>query len=119
MRAFGTMGGMWMVYLNENGEWREIDSISAHPKAVTLEQHRSDTSRIWVYLKGAAWYGSLGYYELKDGKLGNYIGLEIFPDPAGESLGIRLYQAVFDANLTLEPERFRTQGNTVTWSMRH
>ena len=112
--SFGTAGGYFWCFLNENDTYHHIGGIDGHPRAVALEQLDNRT-RIWVYLHGSATSGVVGYYEIRDGRLSELQYIEINPDPFSENLGSRIYKSIFQPPNLLTAEISTTVGNDVTW----
>jgi hypothetical protein len=94
-RDFGMSGGSWEVFLGKKeGGFVFAGRIYAHPLALRVER-LSDSVRLWVYLRSSGSSGILGYYELKDGRVGDLTKIEISPGDGGTDLGRTLYESVF------------------------
>jgi len=116
---FGTMGGPWTVYLNENSEFKAIGSLWAHPLAIAFEEDQARIynapkthrlTRVWVYLKSSGSSGSFGYYRIGKDTVDEITALEIYPGGGGTSLGNLIYNATFKHS----PISFRLQRSTTT-----
>tara|TARA_R110002096_G_scaffold273422_3_gene467229 strand:- start:20336 stop:20938 length:603 start_codon:yes stop_codon:yes gene_type:complete len=94
---FGRMGGVFEIYLAlEEGEWRLIGIVIAHPKAISLESSRKKgQTRLWTYLRGGGNFGGLGFFEIARDHVEDFEGIEITPGDGGTSTGNAMYQAVF------------------------
>lgn len=112
--TFGTGGGYFWCFLNDNGTYRPIGGIDGHPNAVALEPLYKST-RIWVYLHGSATSGVVGYYEIKDGALSEPRFIEINPEPLPNNLSNQIYTSIFQPPHLLTAEMSTTIENTVTW----
>ncbi len=99
IRDFGTAGGRWHVFIGKKEVGlTAIGEIFAHPLALRSEK-LFDSVRLWVYLKDSGSAGSLGFYPLKDGRIGDLRSIEISPGDGGSDLGRAIYDAAFPAAL--------------------
>lgn len=95
IRSFGSAGGRWQVLLGTGGGgFVAVGMIFADPRALRAEQ-ASDFVRLWVYSKSSGTSGLLGYYVLKDGRVGDFKAVEISPGDGGTEIGRSIYDAVF------------------------
>ncbi|RYD34990.1 MAG: hypothetical protein EOP87_08150 [Verrucomicrobiaceae bacterium] len=124
---FGTMGGPWAVYLQRDGDYKQVGEIWAHPQAISFEPDPSrirvdpKTSRfakVWVYLKSGGSSGSLGYFRVGKESVDEMESIEINPGDGGTDIGRSTYQAAF----TKSPIPFKigrsttTKEGIVTWA---
>jgi hypothetical protein len=128
VETFGKMGGPWTVYLSREGKFNQIGTITAHPKAISLEPDfdriRRDPgevryARIWVYLRSGGGRGGLGYYRVGEKTVEEVKGLEIYQGNGDPDLGRDIYAAVFKASpikYTLERSQTNSKGE-VTWAV--
>lgn len=102
---FGKSGGEWMVYVARRGEFQNLGTLTAHPRALSIEpdharNHNSNEERafcrIWVYLQGSADEGAFGYYRIGAKSIKRVIDLELYPGDGGTDLGRAVYAAVFE-----------------------
>lgn len=103
-QTFGTMGGLWEVYLSRNGEFVRVGEIWAHPKAIAIEPDQARIhkdpktrryARIWVYLKSGGSAGGFGYYRVGEDSIDEMKRIEIYPGDGGTVLGNAIYEATF------------------------
>jgi hypothetical protein len=121
---FGKSGGRWTVFLWRDGGYREIGELAAHPGAVALEpdperilvraEDRSH-ARVWVYLRGGAGQGILGYHRIGETAVGDLEGVEI--GTGEDRLGGSLYEAAFRSSpIPFRRERSVTAADgVVSW----
>ncbi len=111
--TFGNSGSFFTLYLREEESLAEIGTITAHPKAVSIEKLWRKT-RIWVYLRGSSSSGVIGYYVLENGKLSELNSIEINPGDGGTPIGNSITGVVFSDRLIAE--RSTTKDGVVKWS---
>lgn len=128
VETLGKMGGPWTVYLSREGKFNPVGTITAHPKAISLEpdqdRNRRDPNevryaRIWVYLRDNGPSGGLGYYRVGEKTVKENKGLIIYPGDGGSDLGREIYTAVFKTSpikFNLERSRTTPKGE-VTWAV--
>ena len=124
---FGTMGGPWAVHLNQDGDYKRIGEVWAHPLAIAFEpdQSRIHTdpkthrfARVWVYLKASGRAGSFGYFRVGKDSVDEMASIEIYPGDGGTDIGRAVYEAAFKKS----PIPFKIQRSTtaddgaVTWN---
>jgi len=121
---FGNSGGQWTVLLHRDGGYREVGEISAHPLAISLEPDpdrilvRAEDrfhARIWIYLRGGASQGVLGYHRVGEAGVADLVGIDL--DMGEGRVGLPVYEAVFRASpIPFRRERsVTTPDGTVTW----
>ncbi len=123
---FGTMGGLWEVYFNRDGNYQLIGEIWAHPLAIAFEPDQSRFqsqsmshrfTRIWVYLKSSGSAGAFGYYRVGRDTVDEMTTIEIYPGDGGTEIGRAIYQAAFQkSSIPYELQHSETTENgTVAW----
>ncbi len=127
VETFGKMGGSWTVYLSREGKFNQVGTITAHPKAISLEPDQDRNrrgpnevryARIWVYLRDSGRSGGLSYYRVGEKTIEENKGLVIYLGDGGSDLGREIYAAVFTASpikFTLERSQTNAKGE-VTWA---
>ena len=123
---FGKLGGAWGVYLRQDGDFRRVGELTAHPLAVSIEpdrdRHQREEkdryhARVWVYLRDSGSSGGLGYYRVGPHGVSEVLGLTIYPGDGGTDLGRAVYDAVMKHSIPFHLERSETDKRTgkVTW----
>ncbi|MFC7339481.1 hypothetical protein ACFQY0_19975 [Haloferula chungangensis] len=116
---FGTMGGPWSVHLNQDGDFKRIGEVWAHPLAISFEpdQARIHTdpktqrfARVWVYLKASGSAGSFGYFRVGKNCVDEMASIEIYPGDGGTDIGRTVYESAFNKS----PIPFKIQRSTTT-----
>ena len=115
---FGNAGGGFKLYLRKKNELIEAGMIFAHPKAIAIEHHWKQT-RIWVYQRGGGGVGMLGYYELFDGKLTEFKGIEVNPGDGGTDLSNSLVSMIFDSSNAVSPKLITSSGDIAALPKNH
>ncbi len=111
---FGNASGHFWLYIGDGkGKYREHGVFVGSPRAVSLEKFGAKV-RIWLYLRGGAAIGVIGYYEVEKDKLSEYRSIEIHPQ--GTRMGNAIYEAVFEnSDLPIRVERSVTKDGIVRW----
>ena len=116
--GFGNAGGGFKLYLRKKNEFSEAGMIFAHPKAIAIEQYWKQT-RIWTYQRGGGWVGMLGYYELVDGKLSEFKGIEVNPGDGGTDLSNSLVSVIFESSNAASPKLVTSSGDIAALLKNH